>query len=264
MKKTINTQMIKIVKNLTLVSLLLFLSDVSSAATQNKAKSTPKTFVHKTTQTQQPQLLDQIVAVVNDEVITLQDLKEHELALKSQLTKKGMQLSETTLLKQVLFQLIGQTLQLQLADQMGLEVDDADIDDAIDMIAKNRNITSKVFEKEITSAGLSREAFREQVQSEVLINRVQQKEVGNKIIISEKEIDNYMTTLTTIEQTSKQHDEMDLFSDSSQLKNDPKVRAKMRDLIYRRKFEQNLQNWLAELRDTAYVKIVDPRFSDVQ
>src|SRR5476651_2284415 len=83
------------------------------------------------------QSLDQIVAVVNDDVITKSELDHSLNIVKIQITQQNMPVpAENVLEKQVLEQLITKRLQLQVAKQAGITVTDNDLDSAIGNIAK--------------------------------------------------------------------------------------------------------------------------------
>lgn len=139
--------------------------------------------------------LDKVVAVVNDGVITSSELDEQVEILKSQLLAKHMQLpSDTVLKKQVLQHLIDIDLQLQLAKQNDLNVDNADVDDAIAKIAENNHLSLSELREELNRQGLTWNSFRDNIRKELLLSRVQQKAVGKDISVTAQQVEDYLKT----------------------------------------------------------------------
>jgi peptidyl-prolyl cis-trans isomerase SurA len=140
-----------------------------------------------------PNALDNIVATVNDAVITQSELKHEVSTVKKQIAGNNMPLPpENALHKQVLDQLINRKLQLQLATQSNLSVTETDIDHAITQIAKLNQIPAADIYKKVGAQGMSKEDYRKELHDEILLQKIQQQEVGSKIAISPHEIDNFM------------------------------------------------------------------------
>ena len=139
--------------------------------------------------------LDQIVAVVNDDVITLSELDSRMREMVAQLLQKqkDANLPPVEILReQVLDRMISKRLQLQTADRLGLSVDDDTVTKAIANIAENNNITLLQLREVLERDGISFTLFREQLREDILINRLKQKEVINRIVITEQDIDNFL------------------------------------------------------------------------
>jgi peptidyl-prolyl cis-trans isomerase SurA len=137
--------------------------------------------------------LDQIVAVVNEDVITLSELETRMREMVAQLRKKGAKLPSLEILReQVLERMISKRLQLQTADRLGLNVDDSTVTKAIANIAQTNNITLLQLREVLERDGISFPIFREQLREDILINRLKQKEVINRIVITEQDIDNFL------------------------------------------------------------------------
>ena len=96
--------------------------------------------------------------------------------------------------KQILERLIADSLQLQLAAQTGLKVDDTQLDKTIERIAEQNKISVDEFKAALEKDGISIRKFREDIRSEITIARLREREVDNKLNISEGEVDNYLTT----------------------------------------------------------------------
>jgi len=139
--------------------------------------------------------MDRIIAVVDQSVITEQELTDRIKTVNAQLEKQGTALPPAeTLQKQILERLIVDSLQLQLANQSGIKVDDTQLDKTIDRIASQNKLTVDEFKKALEADGLTMRKFREDIRSEITIARLRERDVDNKITVSDGEIDNYLTT----------------------------------------------------------------------
>ncbi|MCU7842553.1 MAG: peptidylprolyl isomerase [Candidatus Thiodiazotropha sp. (ex Monitilora ramsayi)] len=137
--------------------------------------------------------LDQIVAVVNEDVITRSELDSRVREMMAQLSQKGANLPTIEILReQVLERMISKRLQLQTAERLGLSVDDATVTKAIANIAQTNNITLLQLREVLERDGINFSLFREQLREDILINRLKQKEVINRIVITEQDISNFL------------------------------------------------------------------------
>lgn len=139
--------------------------------------------------------MDRIIAVVDQSVITEQELADRINTVTAQLEKQGTALPPADVLqKQILERLIVDSLQLQLANQTGIKVDDTQLDKTIERIATQNKFTVEEFKKALEADGLTMRKFREDIRSEITIARLRERDVDNKITVSDGEIDNYLTT----------------------------------------------------------------------
>ena len=137
---------------------------------------------------------DRIVAVVNDDVITLHELRTRLEDASSQLQKQGTKLPPRDVLeKQMLERMIIDKVQLQFAKETGLRIDDNQLDQAIQRIAAGNKMSLPQFRDALQKDGIQFVKFREQIRDEITISRVREREVENKIAVSEGDIDNYLT-----------------------------------------------------------------------
>lgn len=140
-----------------------------------------------------PVEVDRIVAVVNSEVITLSDLRQRVAQVSRQLSRQGTTLPSTDVLeKQVLERQIMERLQLQLANETSLRVDDLTLDRAVGRIADSNKMSMTQFRKALEQDGLSWERFREEVRNEMLLTRVREREVESRIVVSDAEVSNFL------------------------------------------------------------------------
>lgn len=139
--------------------------------------------------------MDRIVAIVDQVVITEKELQEKISVVSAQLEKKGVELPPQDVLeKQILERLINDRLQLQFAQQTGLRVDDIQLDKTIERIAEQNKMDVGQFREALESEGISFRSFREDIRSEILLARLREREVDNRINVTEAEIDNYLIT----------------------------------------------------------------------
>ncbi|WP_425482762.1 peptidylprolyl isomerase [Caldichromatium japonicum] len=155
------------------------------------------------------QPLDAIVAVVNDDVIVQSEL-ERELALViPQLQQRGTAPPPTQLRKQVLDRLILKHLQQQRAKQLGISVDDATLQQAIENIARRNGISVEELKETLEAGGIRFADFREDTRAQILSSRLQNQEVLGKIQVSEQEVDRFLARekdrLVEREQVRLQH-----------------------------------------------------------
>ena len=141
----------------------------------------------------EPLPADRIVAVVNDDVITLHELRTRLDVAIDQLKKQGTPLPQRDILeKQMLERLIMNKVQLQRARDIGLRVDDAQLEQALQRIATGNKMSLTQFRDALQKDGIPFVKFREEIREEMTIARLREREVEDKIVISEGEIDNYL------------------------------------------------------------------------
>jgi len=138
----------------------------------------------------QPVLLDRIVAVVNDEAITARELDERARFALKQLAQQGTSPPPKAVVeRQILDRLIADRVQLQFAKETGLRVDDAELERAVQRIAEQNKITVQALRSTLEKDGVPYAKFREDIRNEIIMSRLREREVDNKIVITESEID---------------------------------------------------------------------------
>ncbi|MEC7814987.1 MAG: peptidylprolyl isomerase [Pseudomonadota bacterium] len=138
-------------------------------------------------------LLDRVVAIVDDEVILQTELDARVNTIIGRLSAQGTNLPPRELLEErVLDQLIQESLQLQMADDMGMRISDNELNETMANIARNNGLTLEQFEQQLTEEGVTYQQAREQIRNEMLTSRVQQRRVGNRVRITDREVENYL------------------------------------------------------------------------
>jgi peptidyl-prolyl cis-trans isomerase SurA len=138
-------------------------------------------------------LVDRIVAVVNNDVITLSELGDRTNLIAAQLSKQGMALPERSILqRQVLEKLIFDTAQKQYAKEIGLQVDDSELDHTIERIAQDNKLALPAFRETVEKGGVTFAKFREEIRTEMLLARLREREVDSRIVVTDSEVDNQL------------------------------------------------------------------------
>jgi len=138
----------------------------------------------------QPVLIDRIVAIVNDEAITARELDERMQFAMKQLAKQGTAPPPRNVVeRQLLERMISDRVQLQYAKESGLRVDDTELDRAIARIAEQNKLTPQEMRAALEGDGVPFPKFREDIRSEIIMSRLREREVDNKIVVTESEID---------------------------------------------------------------------------
>jgi len=151
--------------------------------------------MHSNVQAAEIVKIDRIVAIVDQTVVTEQELESRIHTVTEQLQKQGAELPpEDILRKQILERLISDTLQLQFAAQSGLKIDDAQLDKTIERIAEQNQLSLSDFKDTLAKDGISMTKFRSDIRNEITIARLREREVDSRINVTESEIDNLLTS----------------------------------------------------------------------
>lgn len=139
--------------------------------------------------------LDRIVAIVDKNAITEQELENKVRTVSEQLEKQGKQLPNARVLrKQILERLIIDSIQLQMAEQRGIKVNEMQLDKTIERIAEQNQMSVQEFSAALSNDGISYSAFREDMRDEITIARLKEMEISSRVNVSDGEVDNYLTT----------------------------------------------------------------------
>ena len=143
----------------------------------------------------QIEVLDQVVAIVDDDIILASELQERVQGVRSTMESRGVEVpSDDVLIRQTLDRLILDSIQLQLANRYGVRIPDQQLDEAMTRLARQNGLTLEQFRIALEQSGQSYAAAREGLRDDLAIQRVQQGNVMRNINISEQEIDNFLTT----------------------------------------------------------------------
>jgi peptidyl-prolyl cis-trans isomerase SurA len=144
---------------------------------------------------QRVQVIDRIIVVVNDEVITRHELENRTRAATAQLRKQGAPPPPQPVLeKQILERMILDRVQLQFAKETGLRVDDTELDRAITRIADENKLSLQQLRAALEKDGIPFSRFREDIRNEITVARLREREVESRITVTESEVDNFIKT----------------------------------------------------------------------
>ncbi len=137
--------------------------------------------------------IDSIVAIVNDAVITRSELDDQTRTVKQQLRQQNTPVPPGAVLqKQVLERLITSRLQLQLAANTGIRVDDDTLNRAINRIAVQNKLSLTEFRAVLEKDGFSFDKFREDIRDEIIITRLRQRQVDSRITVTDQEVAQFL------------------------------------------------------------------------
>ena len=143
----------------------------------------------------QTQMLDQVVAIVDDDVIMASELRERVQGITQTLQSRGMELPpEDVLIRETLDRLIIESIQLQMGNRVGARISDAQLNAALERIAAQNRMSLEQFRTMLEQEGQSYAAMREQIRREMIIQRVQSGNVNQRIQISEQEVNNFLAS----------------------------------------------------------------------
>lgn len=139
------------------------------------------------------QLLDKIVAVVDNDVIMSSELDQRMSMITAQLQANQTQMPPEEVLKaQILDQLINESLQLQLGNRYGIRISEDEIDNAISRMQQASNMTAAQFRQKLIADGVNPDLLRDQIRRDMIIDQVQKGSVNRRISISPREIENFL------------------------------------------------------------------------
>ena len=140
-------------------------------------------------------VLDQVVAIVDDDIILSSELRESLETVRATLQSRGVELpEEEVLVRETLDRLILDSIQMQLASRYGVRIPDQQLDEAMTRLARQNGLTLEQFRVALEQSGQNYAMMREDLRDDLAIQRVQQGNVMRNINISEQEIDNFLNT----------------------------------------------------------------------
>ena len=177
---------------------ILILALIALATAMNIATGVAQPSPAARTAPTRAQAADRVVAIVNDEAITLHDIDEAKRIVLQQMKQQNVQPPPADVMdKQVLERLITDRALLQFAKESGLRVDDTQIERTIQRIAQENKISIEELKKALAAEKLSFAKYRDDIRSELIMQRLREREVDSRITVSEAEVDLYMATLKT-------------------------------------------------------------------
>jgi peptidyl-prolyl cis-trans isomerase SurA len=137
--------------------------------------------------------LDSVAIIVNSSVITQSQLNQAIIRLRAEMQSTGQPVPSNAELRQkAIDQLVGEALQLQVAQRAKIDVSDAQVSEAISRIAQQNKISVDQLKQELGKQGISYTAFRKQIHDQITLHQIQQQALGGKVQLSDAEVRAYM------------------------------------------------------------------------
>jgi len=137
--------------------------------------------------------LDRIRAVVNEGVVLESELNSALEFFKSQAQSNAQSIPpDDVITERLLEQLINQEVRRQHARQLGVSVDPGSVNRAVEQIAQNNNMDALRFRDTIQQQGIDYDSFRQNIENELLLQRLIERDVRNRIRVSQQEIDDFV------------------------------------------------------------------------
>ena len=140
-----------------------------------------------------PRPADYIVAVVNSEPITNNEVRQRMERFQQQLQQQGQGVPpRPEFARQVLERLISEKAQLQLARNNGIKIDDGAVDQAELNVARQNQIDVRELRRRLAAEGIAPAAFREDLRNQLLLTRLRERELDARVRVSDLEVDQYI------------------------------------------------------------------------
>lgn len=139
--------------------------------------------------------LDRIVAVVEDDVILEGELQREVIAIVQKLQSSNTTMPPDYVIKrQVLEKMIIERLQRNLAEKAGINMSEEMLTNSANDIAQRNNMTLEQFKHELQTQGMSYQSFLDNMRNEIVINQLRGKEIGERIKVTDREIEHFIET----------------------------------------------------------------------
>jgi peptidyl-prolyl cis-trans isomerase SurA len=141
----------------------------------------------------QGELLDRVVAIVNDGVVLNSDLDAQLQAVTERLQQQKLELPPQNVLRQqVLERLVLQEIQLQRANHAGVKVPDDMLNAALQDVAKRNNMSLSQLPEALAQQGVDYATYREDIRREITLTLLRQRDVLQHISVTPHEIDQFL------------------------------------------------------------------------
>ena len=141
----------------------------------------------------QGELLDRVVAIVNDGVVLNSDLDAEVAAVTERLKEQKLELPPQNVLRQqVLERLVLQEIQVQRASKAGVKVSDDNVNAALQDVAKRNGMTLTQLPEALARQGVDYPTYREEIRREITLQMLRQRDVLQHIAVTPREIDQFL------------------------------------------------------------------------
>ncbi|MCW8975666.1 MAG: peptidylprolyl isomerase [Sedimenticola sp.] len=137
--------------------------------------------------------VDEIIAIVDDDIIVRSELENEMMKIVAQLRQQEQRLPPKPVLeRQLLGRLILKKLQLAAAARAGINVSEDIVAQAINNIAQNNNLSLSEFRSTLERSGISFQSFRKGIQEEIIMQQLQDQEVRRRVRVTDQEVEAYI------------------------------------------------------------------------
>lgn len=140
--------------------------------------------------------LDRVAAIVDNDVIMASQVEQRMNTIRAQLAERGAgELpSDEEMRTQVLDRLVLESIQLQMGERAGIQIDEGTLNQTMAQLAERNGVTLEQFRAALQRDGIDYGLAREQVRRELVINRVRQRRVAERIQVSDQEVRNFLNS----------------------------------------------------------------------
>ncbi len=182
-----------VLQSLLAICVSVVLGVISASVSAQTLRASPSLNLGRAAQDTSQRSADFIVAIVNSEPITNQEVRNRMLQIEQQLSARGGTLpSRQELFSQVLERLISERTQLQLAKENGIRVENQAVDNAVQNIARQNQLSAEQLSQRMRQDGLDITTLRNNLREELLLQRVREREVESRVRISESDLDAFI------------------------------------------------------------------------
>lgn len=134
------------------------------------------------------------MAIVNSEPVTNNEVRARMRRVLQAMQAQGARQTpdQDELAREVLERLIVEKAQIQTAKETGIKVDDYAVDQAIQNLARQNGMSADAMRREMAGQGVTEKMFRDEIRNQMLMQRLQEREVDGRVRVSEQDIDRYM------------------------------------------------------------------------
>ncbi|AQZ94499.1 peptidylprolyl isomerase [Halopseudomonas phragmitis] len=139
--------------------------------------------------------LDRVAAIVDNDVVMASQVEQRMHSVRLQLQERGTSAPPDSVLReQVIERLVLESIQLQMAERAGIRIDDASLNQTMQQVAERNGLTLDQFRAALERDGISYAEARDQIRREMIINRVRQRRVAERIQVSDQEVRNFLNS----------------------------------------------------------------------
>jgi len=152
------------------------------------------------------QPIDRVVAVVDDDVITLNELEQQLQSIRKQLARRNTQPpSDALLRRQLLEHMVMERIQLALAQRIGIRVDDESLNQIIGNIAAQNHTSLEQLRADLQNEGIAFADFREDMRKQVILTKLVNAQVANRVIVTPQEVKTWLESRAAQDQNTEYH-----------------------------------------------------------